>query len=165
MNINKNTAVIGVLLGSLGMVIATPASAEAVSTKVRLNALSIAKNQMNDPYVWGAAGPNKFDCSGLVYYAYYKAGYKWSRTTAQGQYNRTQHISSKYRRPGDLVFIGSNSKNIYHTGIYVGWKWKGKPGGWMVNANTGSYRGKKVVVAPIKEYVYSGVKAYYGRVK
>jgi peptidoglycan DL-endopeptidase CwlO len=156
---NKKTAVIGTLLASLSVVVAVPGNAEAAT--LRSKALGIAAAQKNKPYVYGAEGPNSFDCSGLVHYSFAKAGKRWpARYTAQGQYNKSQKVSPSNRTKGDVVFIGTSSSRIYHAGIYAGY-WSGK--GWMWNANTGSYRGRKVVLAPIKEYTAGSPKAYYGR--
>ncbi|MDW4906457.1 C40 family peptidase [Streptomyces sp. ADMS] len=96
---------------------ATDAAAIAPSTK----ALQIAASKKGSPYKYGAAGPSRFDCSGLTLYSYKKAGKKLPRTAA-AQYNKTKHISAKSRRGGDLVFFHSGS-NVYHVGIYAG---KGK---------------------------------------
>ncbi|WP_105975328.1 C40 family peptidase [Streptomyces geranii] len=97
--------------------VATEAAAIAPSTK----ALQIAASKKGSPYKYGAAGPNRFDCSGLTLYSYKKAGKSLPRTAA-AQYNKTKHISAKNRRGGDLVFFHSGS-NVYHVGIYAG---KGK---------------------------------------
>jgi cell wall-associated NlpC family hydrolase len=137
---------------------AFPHQAHAV-TPIRAKALSTASAQKGDPYRYGAAGPNAFDCSGLVYYSYERNGKKLPRT-AQSQYNKSSHVSPANRQKGDLVFIGRSSTSIYHVGIYAGY-WSGK--GWMWNANTGSYRGRKVVLAPIAEYTAGSPRAYYGR--
>ncbi|MFE0472460.1 C40 family peptidase [Streptomyces sp. NPDC058947] len=135
-----------------------PTDAHAAST-IRSKALSTAAAQKYDPYSPGAAGPNAFDCSGLTYYSYKQHGKTLPRT-AQGQYNKSSKVSASNRKVGDLVFIGRSSGSIYHVGIYAGFK-DGK--GWMWNANSGSYRGRKVVKAPIKEYTAGSPKAYYGR--
>jgi cell wall-associated NlpC family hydrolase len=138
--------------------LAMPSTAEA-ATPLKLRALNVAAAQKNDPYQWGAAGPSRFDCSGLVYYSYKKSGKTLPRT-AQSQYNSSKKVSPSNRQKGDLIFIGTSSRGIYHVGIYAGF-WSGK--GWMWNANTGSYRGRKVVLAPIKEYTAGSPRAYYGR--
>ena len=134
-------------------------TAEAASGTLAQRALKVAAAQKNDRYQYGAEGPSRFDCSGLTWYAYKRSGKTLPRT-AQAQYNKSRHVSPSSRKVGDLVFIGRSSRGIYHVGIYAGF-WSGK--GWMWNANTGSYRGRKVVLAPIKEYTAGSPRAYYGR--
>lgn len=141
-----------------GLVIATAPDAHGATT-LRSRALSTAAAQKNDPYRDGAAGPSRFDCSGLVKYAYARAGKTLPRV-AQSQYNASKKISWRSRSKGDLVAVGTSTGRITHVGIYAGY-WSGKA--WMWNANTGSYRGKRVVLAPINEYLGGGRHAYYGR--
>jgi cell wall-associated NlpC family hydrolase len=93
---------------------ATEAEAATHATK----ALQVAASKKGLPYSYGAIGPHRFDCSGLVLFSYEKAGKKLPRTAAQ-QYNKTQHISASAREKGDLVFFHSGS-NVYHVGIYAG---------------------------------------------
>jgi cell wall-associated NlpC family hydrolase len=81
-------------------------------------ALHAAAAEKGAPYRWGAAGPDSFDCSGLVVYSYRKAGRHLPRTAAQ-QYATTRHIPAGDRRSGDLVFFHSGS-NVYHVGVYAG---------------------------------------------
>ncbi|MFI7238947.1 C40 family peptidase [Streptomyces cyaneofuscatus] len=90
------------------------AEAATHSTK----ALKIAASKKGAPYKYGAAGPSRFDCSGLTLYSFKKAGKKLPRT-AQQQYNKTSRISSSKRKPGDLVFFHSG-RSVYHVGIYAG---------------------------------------------
>ena len=82
-------------------------------------ALTIAASKHGDPYIWGAAGPDAFDCSGLTYYSFRHAGKPLPRT-AQAQYNSVEHISRSRLRPGDLVFFHSGNGYVYHVGIYAG---------------------------------------------
>ena len=145
--------------GAMAAVLVGTSAGTAEAATLRGKALKVAAAQKGDRYKYGAAGPSRFDCSGLVYYSYKKAGKKLPRT-AQGQYNKSRKVSPRSRKVGDLVFIGRSSRGVYHVGIYAGF-WSGK--GWMWNANTGSYRGKKVVLAPIKEYTKGSPRAYYGR--
>ena len=156
MNKIASTA-ISLLVGG-GLLVAMAPEAHAAPT-LRSKALSTAAAQKNDPYRYGATGPSAFDCSGLVYYSYRVHGKTLPRT-AQGQYNKAVKVSPSKRQVGDLVFIGRSSGSIYHVGIYAGY-WSGK--GWMWNANTGSYRGRKVVLAPIAEYTAGSPQAFYGR--
>lgn len=75
-----------------------------------------AHAQLGKPYRWGAAGPNSFDCSGLMMWVWGKAGVALPHSSrAQYQYGR--HVSKSELRPGDLVFYGHP---IHHVGIYVG---------------------------------------------
>lgn len=152
---NKLTAAALSTALSGGLVLTLAPSSEA-ATPIRTKALGTALDQKGDLYKWGYAGPKYFDCSGLVKYSYGKHG-KTLPHDAQKQYNKSTHISWSKRAKGDLVFFGTSSSNIKHVGIYVG-------DNKIVNANSGSYRGYKVVVAPISEYKYGGRKAYVGRV-
>lgn len=155
MNINKNTAVIGVILGSLGMVIVSPASAEASSAS---SAIVFAKKQIGDIYSQkNPQGPNHWDCSGLMQASYKAAGKSLPRV-AQAQFNssKVHSINARDRKPGDLIFFGG-SNSIYHVGIYIGWKYKGKGGGWILHSPR---PGKKVRIEKLwtKSVKYKRVK-------
>ncbi|MFJ9688518.1 C40 family peptidase [Streptomyces bacillaris] len=89
-------------------------AATAHSTK----ALKIAASKKGAPYKYGAAGPSRFDCSGLTVYSFKKAGKKLPRT-AQQQYNKTSKVAKSKRKQGDLVFFHSG-RSVYHVGIYAG---------------------------------------------
>jgi hypothetical protein len=91
----------------------------------RQKILKAAYSKKGSSYVLGAAGPNVFDCSGLVCWAYNQAGIHIPRLTAYGYYKATKHISEASARPGDLVFFsyGTGGEPIGHIGIYIG---KGK---------------------------------------
>lgn len=134
---------------------------DADATTLRGSAMASANTQKGAKYVWGAEGgySNGYDCSGLVYWAYKKHGRILPRTAAE-QYNKSQKISVGSRRAGDLIFIRDSRGYVYHVGIFTGVR-NGK--GWMVNANTGSYRGRKVVEAPVSEYTTGSPTAVYGR--
>ena len=83
--------------------------------------LAIADAQLGKPYVWGAAGPDAFDCSGLVYYCFYHAGiYTSERTTAEGFRQIAIPITKDQAIPGDLVFWIPNGGVAEHIAIYVG---------------------------------------------
>ncbi|MED7925574.1 C40 family peptidase [Nonomuraea sp. LP-02] len=82
-------------------------------------AVAVAKNQIGDPYRYGGTGPGSFDCSGLVQYAWKKAGIRLPRV-ASSQFARTRtKVSWKKLKPGDLMFFNG----LGHVGMYVG---KGK---------------------------------------
>lgn len=83
--------------------------------------IAFAKAQIGDRYVWGAAGPDSWDCSGLVMGAWQKGGTSLPHYSA-GQYAASTPIASGDLRPGDLVFWGSSSdpSSIHHVALYVG---------------------------------------------
>jgi cell wall-associated NlpC family hydrolase len=81
--------------------------------------------QIGKPYVWAAAGPRTFDCSGLTLYAWAAAGVTLGHFT-QWQWNEGTPVSRAQLQPGDLVFY---FKDLHHMSIYVG-------GNWVVHAPT-----------------------------
>jgi cell wall-associated NlpC family hydrolase len=102
-----------------GSMLAPGATWEAHATAAHASkALQAAASKKGSPYGYGAAGPSRFDCSGLTLYSYKKAGKKLPRT-AQQQYNRTRHVPASGRKRGDLVFFHSGG-SVYHVGIYAG---------------------------------------------
>jgi peptidoglycan DL-endopeptidase CwlO len=81
-----------------------------------IRALQAALTREGDPYVWGAAGPSQFDCSGLVVWAYAQEGIALPHYTGW-LWNSGVHVARSDLEPGDLVFFGAD---ISHVGIYVG---------------------------------------------
>jgi cell wall-associated NlpC family hydrolase len=84
-----------------------------------------ACQQIGKPYVWATAGPRTFDCSGLMLYAWGKAGVTLGHFTGW-QWNETKPVSRSQLQPGDLVFYFSDH---HHVSMYVG-------DGWVVHAPT-----------------------------
>ena len=84
-------------------------------------AVAFARAQLGEPYVWAAAGPDAWDCSGLTMGAW-AAGGKSLPHYSVAQYEESTPISSSQLQPGDLVFWGSSSSpsSIYHVALYVG---------------------------------------------
>jgi cell wall-associated NlpC family hydrolase len=110
-----------------------PGSAAAV-------AIETALAQLGDAYVWGASGPDGFDCSGLTSYAYAAAGVTLPRSSrAQAQMGR--EVSRSELQPGDLVFFYDP---ISHVGLYIG-------NGKMVHART---FGQPVAVTTVDQNGY-----------
>jgi cell wall-associated NlpC family hydrolase len=99
----------------------TPSAEAATRDKKIQNALQIVKNQKGDPYRYGAAGPNRFDCSGLIYYSYRKAGLTNVPRTSGQQARFTKRIKKSNMRKGDLMFF-HNSSGVYHVAVFSGWK-------------------------------------------
>jgi cell wall-associated NlpC family hydrolase len=118
--------------------------ANAVSGRAG-TALRYAVKQIGDRYVWGAAGPIRWDCSGLTMRAYEQAGVRLPHSS-RAQYGYGRSIARANLQPGDLVFFGSP---ISHVGIYIG---QGKmvhaprPGARVQIAEFGSSFGRKKYV-------------------
>ena len=82
-----------------------------------------AQKYVGAPYVWGGSTPETgFDCSGYVCWVYNQNGYNVGRTTANGLWNKSQHISEAEAKPGDLVFFEGtyDTPGKSHVGIYLG---------------------------------------------
>jgi cell wall-associated NlpC family hydrolase len=82
-------------------------------------ALTEAKKHIGQRYVWGAAGPSTFDCSGLVTYSYGKAGIASVPHQSGMQFNLAHVIPAWRAVPGDLVFYHDQVGSVYHVGIYI----------------------------------------------
>lgn len=107
-----------------GTLVAQPVSSSSV--------VSIARQYVGYPYVYGAAGPNAFDCSGFTQYVFRRAGITLYGRSAAAQFNTpgTRIRSYSALQPGDLVFFANTYKpGISHVGIYVG-------GGQMIHAGS-----------------------------
>lgn len=111
-------------------------------------ALRWALSRRGDPYVWGGAGPDDFDCSGLVMWAYAQVGISLPHFTG-AQWNMGIHVSRSQLEPGDLVFFYAD---IGHVGLYIG-------NGLMVDAPT---FGQVVQVQPVMWNVYVGAVRIVG---
>ncbi|MBF6357231.1 C40 family peptidase [Nocardia higoensis] len=108
-------------------------------------ALDAALSKVGSPYVYGAAGPNAFDCSGLVQWAYRQAGRELPRTSG-AQLASGAPVSLNDLRPGDVVsFYGGG-----HSGLYAG-------NGNVVHAASA---GSPVHVAPISSMPFAGARRY-----
>lgn len=71
-------------------------------------------------YVWGASGPDTFDCSGLVWWACNENGIKFERTTAQVLSTMGKNITKNQLQAGDIITFKTNPSYVSHVGIYIG---------------------------------------------
>lgn len=79
--------------------------------------LKAALDQQGDPYVWGATGPDAFDCSGLVIYAWRQAGQRLTIRTAAQMWQNSDHIPYGTEQPGDLLFSEISGSHAGHVEI------------------------------------------------
>jgi len=134
------------------------ASAPAASAPKAAAIADIALAQLGDPYLLGGNGPDKFDCSGLAYYAMMNAGFSVSRlsSAAYSQLSSWTKITDVGSlKKGDLLFFYSESwSSINHMGIYIG-------DGQFVHASSGQ---GKVMVSTLSNSYWAGHFAFARRV-
>ena len=99
-------------------------SARKVTAKKRvarrvIGAKDTAMRQRGDAYAYGGAGPSRFDCSGLVFYSYRRAGFDVPRTSG-AQAGFARRVAKKDLRAGDLMFF-YGSGGVYHAAIFLKW--------------------------------------------
>lgn len=111
-----------------------------------VTAVQAALTRIGSPYSWGASGPNAFDCSGLVMWAFGQAGVNLPHSS-QALARGGQPVSMDQMQPGDLVTYYSDAS---HVGIYIG-------DGMMVHAST---YGSPVAVAPVNNAPIHNVRRY-----
>ena len=113
--------------------------------------IDLTHKQLGKPYVWGAEGPNSFDCSGLIYYVYKNAASITLPRTSSDQYSAGVAVSRSNLKAGDLIFSSTDGTgNITHVAIYVG-------DGQMIHAPR---NGKNVEKVSINNSYWN--KAYLG---
>ena len=112
--VNTNNSISDIETSTPGV---TTVKKTSAITKKRNAIVKLAKKEIGKPYVWGAAGPYAFDCSGLTSYVYKHAIHKTLPRTTYGQITRgkTIRVSTKKLKKGDLLFWGN-----YHVAIYIG---------------------------------------------
>jgi len=113
----------------------------ASASKGAAAAIAAAKEQLGKPYVYGAAGPDSFDCSGLTAWAWAAAGVSLPHNAAAQQGMGTA-VSQSELQPGDLVFFGSPA---YHVALYLG-------GGMIIQAPTSGDVVKISALASMPDY-------------
>lgn len=96
-------------------------TSESTSTAKKVQeVINVAKSKLGCPYVWGAEGPNSFDCSGLTSYAFKKGAGITIPRTSKTQATAGYAVSRSNLKPGDLVFFNTSGSGISHVGLYIG---------------------------------------------
>ncbi|MCU1473070.1 NlpC/P60 family protein [Amnibacterium sp.] len=125
------------------------------NASVAARAIAFARGQIGDPYVFAAAGPSAWDCSGLTMAAYGAAGIGIGGHSATAQYdlaaNEGKLVSYANRQPGDLLFYTDGGGDMYHVTIYSG-------NGNMIEA---PYEGQNVREVPVRGYQLVGQVARF----
>lgn len=113
-----------VLLAATVFLVGTGTSAEAVDKRGRnarvADAVKTVKRQIGDGYKYGAAGPHRFDCSGLIKFSFKRNRVPIPRTSSD-QARHTRRIKRAQMRRGDLMFF-HNRGSVYHVAMFVGWR-------------------------------------------
>lgn len=102
-----------------GMSGTAPVRRTAAEVELGVEAANLALEQLGKPYQWGATGPEKFDCSGLVWHVYGQLGVQVPRVS-RDQARAGREIGRSELQPGDLVFFATEGRSVNHVGIYVG---------------------------------------------
>ena len=122
------------LFGTLLVSTARPAQASVSGTSV----VQEAARHNGQPYVYGAMGPDRFDCSGFTRYVFGRFG-KGLPHSSSAQWGYVTHIAKTSKQVGDILFFRSSSGTINHVGIYAG-------GGYMWDApKTGDHVRKRAI--------------------
>ena len=117
------------------------------SSQIKINkVIEVAKSKIGSNYVWGAQGPNTFDCSGLMLYSFSNGAGITLPRVSKDQATVGTYVSRAELRPGDLIFWGSP---VHHVALYIG---NGKyihapqPGSTVTIANLGGYTTARRVI-------------------
>lgn len=114
-----------------------------------------AKNLLGTPYVWGATGPNKFDCSGFTQEVFCQVGIKIPRNS-RAQAKVGEYIPYEHLKRGDMVFFNTTGKDksrVTHVGIYLN-------NGKFIHASSG---GKRVIISSLRKSHYYKKRFLWGR--
>ena len=119
---------------------------ESTKSSVRDKIIDFAKTKMGSTYVWGATGPNVFDCSGFVRFVFQNAADISLPRVSSDQATYKPRISSMNMKKGDLVFFETTGRGrISHVGIYMG-------DSQFIHASSG---GKRVMVSSLDGGYYN----------
>jgi len=108
--------------------------------------ISLAKSKFGSPYLYANAGPDKFDCSGFVYYVFKTNGIKIPRTSRNQSKIKGKKLTRKEIKRGDILFFDTGHRgHVNHSGVYLG---KGK----FIHASSG--KAKSVTISSLDRGFY-----------
>ncbi len=108
------------------------------------NAKAVLKRKKGPNYVWGAKGPDNFDCSGFTRFVYKQSGLKISEASYQQAKDAKRDLKKEDLKPGDLIFFDTTGKGtVSHVGIYIG-------NGEFIDSGGGGRNTKKAISGPRK---------------
>ncbi len=110
---------LGLTLGLLALTGCSAVPRQPDLETIGERAARIALEMKGKPYRYGGSSPRGFDCSGLVYYSYARAGVELPRST-EALRRSSRAISARQLRPGDLLFFNQEGKAASHVAIYLG---------------------------------------------
>ena len=130
----------------IGVVNSNPGAGESGTSQGADAVISLAKQQLGKPYVWGAEGPSSFDCSGFTQYIFKNAAGKILPRVSKEQSKFGQSVNKSNLQKGDLIFFDTDKDGVVnHVGIYMG-------NNEFIHASSG---GKKVMISQLNSYYNS----------
>ncbi|CEN84829.1 cell wall hydrolase; phosphatase-associated protein [[Clostridium] sordellii] len=130
----------------IGVVNSNPGAGESGTSQGADAVISLAKQQLGKPYVWGAEGPSSFDCSGFTQYVFKNAAGKNLPRVSKEQSKFGQSVNKSNLQKGDLIFFDTDKDGVVnHVGIYMG-------NNEFIHASSG---GKKVMISQLNSYYNS----------
>lgn len=130
----------------IGDVNSNPGEGESGTSQGADAVISLAKQQLGKPYVWGAEGPSSFDCSGFTQYVFKNAAGKNLPRVSKEQSKFGQSVNKSNLQKGDLIFFDTDKDGVVnHVGIYMG-------NNEFIHASSG---GKKVIISQLNSYYNS----------
>lgn len=130
----------------IGTINSNPGAGESGTSQGADAVISLAKQQLGKPYVWGAEGPSSFDCSGFTQYVFKNAAGKILPRVSKEQSKFGQSVNKSNLQKGDLIFFDTDKDGVVnHVGIYMG-------NNEFIHASSG---GKKVIISQLNSYYNS----------
>ena len=144
--VNYNGTIGYISVNYIGYVDSNSGAGESGTSQGADAVISLAKQQLGKPYVWGAEGPGSFDCSGFTQYVFKNAAGKILPRVSKEQSKFGQSVNKSNLQKGDLIFFDTDKDGVVnHVGIYMG-------NNEFIHASSG---GKKVMISQLNSYYNS----------